>query len=231
MLFDPTIRSVSPFLIRTRIRTMRKLVLALTIHDKNVTTARPARVSLIATTGRTLPFEGRLGSKAHCALQTAVHHRCAIPHAETFPDRRFRFAAVGTSPSTHHGFHGRAIALHNRVSSGQHRFPDCGPTAVPRPHANEQEHEESGRDRPCCRKKTFLNPISSCSSFLQRCPTNPIPNFSARSKWHGREERRRKAGHHVRTPWNDFHCLGNRQAEVTNASCPRLNMQSSWCLL
>ena len=65
MLFDPTVRNVNPFLIRTRIRTMRKLVLALTIHDKDVTMAMPVRVSLIAWTGLTLPFEERLGSKAH----------------------------------------------------------------------------------------------------------------------------------------------------------------------
>ena len=65
MLFDPTVRNVNPFLIRTGIRTMRKLVLALAIHDKDVTMAKPARVSLIARTGRTLPFEERLGPKAH----------------------------------------------------------------------------------------------------------------------------------------------------------------------
>ena len=37
MLFDPTGRDVNPLLIRTGIRTMIKLVLTLTIHDKNVT--------------------------------------------------------------------------------------------------------------------------------------------------------------------------------------------------
>ena len=65
MLFDPPVRNVNPFLIRTRIRTMRKLVLALTIHDKDVTMAKPARVTLIARTGLTLPFEKRLGPNAH----------------------------------------------------------------------------------------------------------------------------------------------------------------------
>ena len=33
MLFDPTVRNVFPFLIQTGIRTTRKLVLSLTIHD------------------------------------------------------------------------------------------------------------------------------------------------------------------------------------------------------
>ena len=37
MLFDPTERDVNPFLIRTGIRTMTELILALTIHDKDVT--------------------------------------------------------------------------------------------------------------------------------------------------------------------------------------------------
>ena len=35
MLFDPTERDVNPFLIRTGIRTMTELILALAIHDKN----------------------------------------------------------------------------------------------------------------------------------------------------------------------------------------------------
>ena len=65
MLFDPTERNVNPFLIRTGIRTMKKLVLALAIHDKNVTMAKPARVTLIAWTGLTLPFEERPGPKAN----------------------------------------------------------------------------------------------------------------------------------------------------------------------
>ena len=42
MLFDPTERDVNPFLIRTGIRTMTELILALTIDDKGVTMAKPA---------------------------------------------------------------------------------------------------------------------------------------------------------------------------------------------
>ena len=34
MLFDPTERNVNPFLIPTRARAMKELVLALAIHDK-----------------------------------------------------------------------------------------------------------------------------------------------------------------------------------------------------
>ena len=65
MLFDPTERDVNPFLIRSRIRTMTELFLALTIHDKDVTMAKPARVTVIAWTGLTFPFEERRSPKAH----------------------------------------------------------------------------------------------------------------------------------------------------------------------
>ena len=65
MLFDPTERDVIPFLIRTRIRAKTELILTLTIHDKDVTMAKPARVTVIAWTGLALPFEKRLGPKAH----------------------------------------------------------------------------------------------------------------------------------------------------------------------
>ena len=65
MLFDPTERDVNPSLIRTGIRTMTELVLALTIHDKDITMAKPARVTLIAWTGVTFPVEERRGPKAH----------------------------------------------------------------------------------------------------------------------------------------------------------------------
>ena len=57
MLFDPTERNVNPFLFQTGTRTMKELVLALAIHDKNVTTAKPAQVAFIIRTGLTPPFE------------------------------------------------------------------------------------------------------------------------------------------------------------------------------
>ena len=62
--------------------------------------------------------------------------------------KRFRSAAVGTSPSA---FIRGAVALHNLTSSGQHRSPVCGPTAGPCPYAHEQEHEENeGTDHAVC---------------------------------------------------------------------------------
>ena len=57
MLFDPTERNVNPFLIPTRARPMKELVLALTIHDKNVTMVKPARATFIRRTGLTPPPE------------------------------------------------------------------------------------------------------------------------------------------------------------------------------
>ena len=45
MLLDLTERNVAPFLFPTRIRTMKELVLALAIHDKNVTMAKTAQVA------------------------------------------------------------------------------------------------------------------------------------------------------------------------------------------
>ena len=57
MLFDPTERNVDPFLFPARIRTMKELVLALAIHDKYVTMAKPAQVAFIIRTGLTPPSE------------------------------------------------------------------------------------------------------------------------------------------------------------------------------
>ena len=42
MLFNPTERNVNPILFPARVRPMKELVLALTIHDKNVTMVKPA---------------------------------------------------------------------------------------------------------------------------------------------------------------------------------------------
>ena len=69
---------------------------------------------------------------------------------------RFRFAAVGTSPSAHHGFIRGAIALHSLESSGQHRPQLCGPAAVPCPYECEQRHEESGGTDHAVRCDPFL---------------------------------------------------------------------------
>ena len=86
MLPDPTERNVNPFLFQTVIRTLKKLVLALTIHDENVTMAKPVPASITVQTWLAVPFEERVGPKAHRhnelrlshTPQTAAQHRCAI---------------------------------------------------------------------------------------------------------------------------------------------------------
>ena len=63
MLFDPTERNVNP--IPTRARPMKKLVLTLAVLDKNVTVAKTAQASFTVRKGLVLPFEERVGAKAH----------------------------------------------------------------------------------------------------------------------------------------------------------------------
>ena len=65
MPLDPTERNVYPFLFQTGIRTVNKLVLALAIHDENITMVKKARTGLTVWTGCALPFEERTGTKAH----------------------------------------------------------------------------------------------------------------------------------------------------------------------
>ena len=83
MLFDPTERDVDPFLIRTGIRTMTELILALAIHDQDVTMAKPAQVSFIIRTGLTPPSEDCGAAKTH------RHNELGIP---TLSKQRFVIA-------------------------------------------------------------------------------------------------------------------------------------------
>ena len=65
MLFDPPESNVNPFLLQARIRAMRALVLALTIHDQEITMVKQARISFTVRTGLTLPLEARPSTEAH----------------------------------------------------------------------------------------------------------------------------------------------------------------------
>ena len=65
MLFNPTERNINPFQIPAGARTMKKLVLALAIHDKNVTMAKPAQVTFTIRTGLTSPSEKCRAAKTH----------------------------------------------------------------------------------------------------------------------------------------------------------------------
>ena len=65
MLFDPPERNVNPPMFQTRIRAMKELVLALTIHDQKITMVKPARISFTVPTGLALPLEARPSSETH----------------------------------------------------------------------------------------------------------------------------------------------------------------------
>ena len=65
MLPDPTEGNVNPLLIQTGIRTVKKLVLTLAIHDNDVTMAKTARANFTVRTGLALTFEDSLGTEAY----------------------------------------------------------------------------------------------------------------------------------------------------------------------
>ena len=96
MLPNPTERNVNLLLFQTGIRTVKKLVLTLAIHDKNVTMTKAARASITARTGLALPSEERLGTEAHrhnellsppSLSQTAAHHRSTSLPAISIPGK------------------------------------------------------------------------------------------------------------------------------------------------
>ena len=65
MLSYPPERNVNPFLFRARLRTLQKLVVALAIHDKDVTMAKEAQVFRTVRRGLAPPFEKCLGTKTY----------------------------------------------------------------------------------------------------------------------------------------------------------------------
>ena len=65
MLPDPMERNVIPLLFQARIRTVKKLVLTLAIHDKYVTMAKTAQVSFTVLTGLAHQSAERSGAKAY----------------------------------------------------------------------------------------------------------------------------------------------------------------------
>ena len=148
MLFDPTERNVNPCLIETRARAMKELVLALAIHDKDVTMAETAQVSLIIRTGPTPPSEDCGGTMTHRNDELGITELSkqrfviSVPTHTRVPSP-VKVQVRGGTPSAHQGFIRGAMALHTPASSGKHRFPECGPTAGPCPYEYEQVHKES----------------------------------------------------------------------------------------
>ena len=149
MLLDPTERNVNPFLFQTRIRTMKKPVLTLAIHDKDVTMAKAAHVGFNVRTGLALPFKECSGAKAHrndeLRLSALSKQRLiiAVPANSRVPSSvkvqvRCSWHLLLCTPWLLRC----AMALHTPASSGQHRSQVCGPIAGPCPYAYEQVHEE-----------------------------------------------------------------------------------------
>ena len=61
----PIQRNVNPLLFQARIRTMKKLVLTLAIHDKDVTMTKAAHAGFTVWTGLALLFEEHPSTSAH----------------------------------------------------------------------------------------------------------------------------------------------------------------------
>ena len=121
MLPDPTKRNINPLLFQTGIRTVKKVVLTLAIHHKNVTMAKVARASITVRTG--------LVALCTQLSQTAAHHRSANQRAKATPDKDSSSQELERPPEHYQGFIRGAIAFHAPASSGQHRSPLCGPIA------------------------------------------------------------------------------------------------------
>ena len=175
---DPTERDVNLLLFQTGIRTVKKIVLALTIHDQKITMTKPARARCTVRTGLALPFEGRTGTNAHRTMSFASpHYRHATPNASSFPEKVEVRGSRHISLSTPWPHQECDSPPEVQQSKDQHRSPVCGPTAVPCPNEYEQRHEESGKlptmlsgDDP------FYDPVSSCRQSDENTPS-PCKKF------------------------------------------------------
>ena len=65
MLSNPTERNIYPLMFQTGTCTVKKLILALAIHDKNVTMAKPTRALTTVQAGPASPFEENKSTKAY----------------------------------------------------------------------------------------------------------------------------------------------------------------------
>ena len=90
MMLNPTESNVYLFLFQTGIYTMKKLVLALTIHDENITMVKLARASRAIRTELALPFEktwvtklsrnNELGPRSpNSGSESLCHSTCEFP--------------------------------------------------------------------------------------------------------------------------------------------------------
>ena len=65
MLLYPTVRNIDPLMFQTETRTVKKLILTLTIHDKNVTMIKPTRAFSTIQVGLALPLEKHRSAKTY----------------------------------------------------------------------------------------------------------------------------------------------------------------------
>ena len=125
MLSNPTERNIRPLMFQTGTCTVKKLVLALAIHDKNVTMAKPTRALTTVQAGPAPPFEKN--------RSTQTYRNNKLMHSRP-PKQRFIIAMpinprissptkISDSqlsahpPSAHQGFIKGAIVLHKHESS------------------------------------------------------------------------------------------------------------------
>ena len=65
MMPNPTVRNINPLMFQTATCTVKKLILALAIHDKKVTMSKPTRALLTVQAGLAPPFEKNWSAKAY----------------------------------------------------------------------------------------------------------------------------------------------------------------------
>ena len=211
MLFNPTERNVNPFQIPAGARTMKKLVLALAIHDKNVTMAKPAQVTFTIRTGLTSPSEKCRAAKTHryneLGITTLSKQRfvIAVPSYTRFPSpikvqvRGSRHLSLST-PGLHQGCDSPPHTSKQRPAPPASVRPDSGASPV----RVRTSTRGITRDRPRCVVRPFPDPVSCCAEgrkkilpsegtpkkpyprpycFLQLGPAKHVPNDSAWPRW------------------------------------------------
>ena len=232
MLPDPTERNVNPLLFQTRIRTMKKLVLTLTIHDKDVTIAKAAQVCFIVRTGVALPFEECRSAKAHrhnkFCLSTLPKQRLtiAVPPDPRLPSPvkvqvRGSWDLLLCTPLSQQGFDSPPQSSKQWPAPPASSWPDsCAlPTRV-----RARTRRKQG-DRPRCVVRSFLHPVplperEEKHSLLSRNPGTTAPRCN---------ERRCSVGHCDCTHRNDSWEIFRLRLPLQPALASSCNLPDACC--
>ena len=193
MPLDPTERKL---LFQTGIRTVKKLLVLRPSMTNNFTVG----------TGLALPFERRMRPKAH------QNNELRGPNPP--PPNSGSSSPVGTSPPR--------LALHKQACSDQHRSPESGPIAGPRPYEYKQEHEEPQGTAHAVRYDPFQTqstaPVSNGSThlhhillavFCQKFPPHLHPSVTAWPRKHRSDTRSPRREPNYSTPSLGFLFLAN----------------------